>query len=116
MRERALAAAVAADAALARGHPTGALHGVPMTIKDSFDTAGVISTGGTMGRAAFVAEQVYATVVARAESGGRDPARQDQHAGADGLNFETDNFVYGQTHNPYNWSALPAGAAAARSP
>jgi hypothetical protein len=46
--------AKAADAALARGQITGPLHGVPMTIKDSLDTAGVITTGGTTGRASFV--------------------------------------------------------------
>ena len=38
-----------ADEALARGEVKGPLHGVPMTIKDSLDTRGVISTGGTKG-------------------------------------------------------------------
>ncbi|MBL8510143.1 MAG: hypothetical protein JNM52_00735 [Betaproteobacteria bacterium] len=52
--EQALSQARAADAALARGDVCGPLHGVPMTIKDCLDTAGVISTGGTLGRAAFV--------------------------------------------------------------
>src|SRR5690606_36395097 len=51
--EAALARAREADAALARGESWGALHGVPMTIKDSFDTAGLISTGGTLGRREF---------------------------------------------------------------
>src|SRR5258708_33417534 len=48
--ERALKEARAADGALARGEKTGPLHGVPITIKDSLDTEGVISTGGTRGR------------------------------------------------------------------
>ena len=51
--ETALDSARAADIALGRGELKGILHGVPMTIKDSFDTAGVISTGGTQGRAQF---------------------------------------------------------------
>ena len=34
-----------ADKALSRGNIAGPLHGVPMTVKDSFDTAGLISTG-----------------------------------------------------------------------
>src|SRR6201997_4926041 len=46
-----------ADAALARGDIKGPLHGVPMTIKASFDTEGVISTGGTKGRASYVPQQ-----------------------------------------------------------
>ena len=41
--DQALAQAREADAALAQGNLYGPLHGVPMTIKDSFDTAGVIS-------------------------------------------------------------------------
>ena len=64
--ERALAEARAADEALAKGNVQGPLHGVPMTIKDSLDTAGVITTGGTKGRAFFVPDR-DATVVARGE-------------------------------------------------
>src|SRR5688572_20743339 len=48
--ERALVEAKQADAAQAKGQITGPLHGVPMTIKDSFDTAGLVSTGGALGR------------------------------------------------------------------
>ena len=39
-------AAAAADAAIARGDEVGPLHGVPMTIKDSFSTAGMRTTSG----------------------------------------------------------------------
>ena len=67
--EAAQAEAKAADAALARGQIMGPLHGVPMTIKDSLDTAGVITTGGTTGRATYVPAQ-DATVVARLRHAG----------------------------------------------
>jgi amidase len=67
--EAAQAEAHAADAALARGQITGPLHGVPMTIKDSLDTAGTITTGGTRGRAAFVPAK-DATLVARLRAAG----------------------------------------------
>src|SRR5262245_31954710 len=39
-------AADAADAVLARGDAVGPLHGVPMTVKDSYDTAGMRTTCG----------------------------------------------------------------------
>src|ERR1051326_3224326 len=67
--ERARAEARDADEDLARGTVRGPLHGVPMTIKDNLDTAGVISTGGTTGRAAYVPAQ-DATVVARLRAAG----------------------------------------------
>ena len=68
-RERALSEAAEADALLKAGKPKGPLHGVPFTVKDSFDTAGVVSTGGTLGRKDFV-PGADATVVARARAAG----------------------------------------------
>ena len=44
--DAARAAADAADAMTARGETGGALHGVPMTVKDSFSTAGMRTTSG----------------------------------------------------------------------
>lgn len=67
--DEAVARSREADAASARGESWGPLHGVPMTIKDSFDTADMITTGGTRGRAAFIPER-DATVVARLRSAG----------------------------------------------
>ena len=46
-----------ADAALARGESRGPLHGLPVTIKECIETAGVIWTGGTAGRASYMATQ-----------------------------------------------------------
>jgi len=48
-----------ADAALARGEIKGSLHGVPITIKDTLETTGVICTGGTKGRANFVPKAAH---------------------------------------------------------
>lgn len=45
-RERAYAEAEAADRAVARGETLGPLHGVPMTVKDTFDVAGLRTTNG----------------------------------------------------------------------
>ena len=67
--ETAHARARAADAALAHGEVWGPLHGVPVTIKDSLDTAGLISAGGTHGRRAYIPDR-DATAVARLRAAG----------------------------------------------
>lgn len=111
-RERALAEAAEADAMLAAGKSKGALHGVPFTVKDSFDTAGVVSTGGTLGRKEFVPGK-DATVVARARAAGAillgktNTPEFTLGGGARG----TYNLVYGQTYNPYNTKYNPAGSS-----
>jgi len=56
-REAALRQAAAADEAIARGDDVGPLHGVPMTIKDSFNVAGMHTTWGNNASAAAVRER-----------------------------------------------------------
>ena len=107
--EAALAEARAADAALARGQALGPLHGVPMTIKDSLDTAGVITTGGTTGRASFVPAQ-DATVVARLRQAGAILLGKTNTPELT-LWGETDNLVYGRTNNPYDLTRTPGGSS-----
>ena len=107
--ERARAEAVEADAALARGENKGALHGVPFTLKDSIDTEGIITTGGTLGRKDFVPD-ADATVTARLRAAGgillgKTNTPELTYAG------ETDNLVYGRTNNPFDLSRAPGGSS-----
>jgi amidase len=98
-----------ADAALARGEIKGPLHGVPMTIKDTLETKGVICTGGTKGRAAYV-PGADATAVARLRAAGGimlGKTNVPELAGA----IESDNLVYGRTNNPYDLSRTPGGSS-----
>ena len=67
--DRARDEADALDRLAARGQFKGPLHGVPITIKDSFDTEGVVSTGGTLGRRDHIPLQ-DAPVVARLRAAG----------------------------------------------
>ncbi|HEY0943703.1 MAG TPA: amidase [Opitutaceae bacterium] len=112
--ERARQEAKSADAALAAGKLLGPLHGVPMTIKDSIDTAGVVSTGGTMGRINFVPEK-DATVVARARAAGaillgKTNTPEFTLSGFPGLTT-TWNLIYGTSRNPYNPLHSTAGSS-----
>ncbi|HKB90505.1 MAG TPA: amidase family protein, partial [Opitutaceae bacterium] len=61
-RERAFTEAKLADEALAKGKVFGPLHGVPCTIKDSHETLGIVSTGGTMGRKGYIPSRDAACV------------------------------------------------------
>ncbi len=105
----ALAAARDADATLKRGGEVGKLHGVPVTIKDSFDTKGIISTGGTQGRRAFVPEK-DATVVARLRAAGAIILGKTNTPELT-LSYDTDNLIYGRTHNPYDLALTPGGSS-----
>ena len=105
--DAALAEARAAD----RSSPAmrGRLHGVPITIKDSLDTAGLVSTGGTTGRAAFVPER-DATVVARLRAAGAIVLGKTNTPDLT-LAFETDNLVYGRTNNPFDAHRTSGGSS-----
>ena len=94
-REGALADARRADELVRQGGPFGSLHGVPMTIKDSFDTAGIISTAGTKGRASFIPTS-DATVVARLKAAGAILLGKTNTPEFT-LSVLTDNLVYGRT-------------------
>ncbi len=107
--ERAMSEARSADDAIARGESVGPLHGVPMTVKDSHDTEGIVSTGGTLGRREHVPD-ADATAVARMRAAGAIILGKTNTPEFT-LSFETDNLVYGRTNNPYDTSRTPGGSS-----
>jgi amidase len=109
VEEEAMAAAREADLAFARGETRGPLHGVPMCIKDSFDTAGVISTAGTTGRAGYIPKQ-DATVVARLKAAGAILLGKTNTSELT-LSFEPFNLLFGKTYNPYDLTKSPGGSS-----
>jgi amidase len=105
----ALKRAREADAALANGKTLGPLHGVPITIKDAFHTAGVRSTGGTKGRADYV-PQANAPTVERLLTAGAILIGKTNTPELT-LFYDTDNLVFGKTFNPYDLSRSPGGSS-----
>lgn len=107
--ETALAQVRELDAALTRGEVKGPLHGVPFSVKDNIETAGLICTSGTKGRASFVPTQ-DAPIVARMRAAGAIMLGKTNLPEL-GLAVETDNLVYGRTNNPYDLSRIPGGSS-----
>ncbi len=107
--ERAMKEAREADDALTRGEEGGALLGVPITVKDSHDTAGVVSTAGTLGRKDHVPTR-DATAVARMRAAGAIVLGKTNTPEFT-LAFETENLVYGRTNNPYDAERTPGGSS-----
>lgn len=97
-----------ADVALARGENVGPFHGVPMTVKDAWEVGGVPSTGGTLGRAAFVPGS-DATVIARMRAAGAIPIAMTNLPELS-FAFESDNLVHGRSNNPYDVTRTPGGS------
>ena len=111
--EPALTQAKQADLALARGEIIGLLHGVPITVKDSFDTEGIISTAGTKGRTSYIPQQ-DATAVARMRSAGAILLGKTNLPELS-LAYEFNNLIYGRTNNPYDLSRTPGGSSGGES-
>jgi amidase len=97
-----------ADAALGRGELWGPLHGVPMTIKDALETAGVRTTGGYPPLSSHVPKK-DATAVARLKAAGAVLIGKTNvpPLSADG---RADNPIFGRTNNPWNLERTPGGS------
>lgn len=99
----------AADAALARGEPAGAMQGVPFTVKDNIDTAGVETLMGVREPAGRVPGR-DAVVAARLRAAGAillgKTAIVSPHAG-----FGSDELMHGRVANPYDLRRSPGGSS-----
>lgn len=113
LNDHALAEAQAADDALARGEVFGPLHGVPFTVKDSIDTAHVLTQRGSpifRGRT----PDEDATSVARMKAAGgillaKTNLPEFSYA------CESDNLLSGRTNNPWNLDRTPGGSSGGES-
>ena len=107
--DRARARARAADAALAKGESWGPLHGVPMTIKESYQVAGSPTTWGDPAMKGNVTEE-SALAVSRLEKAGvvlfgktNVPLML--------ADWQSYNEIYGTTNNPWNTAMIPGGSS-----
>ncbi len=107
--DRARATAEAADATTASGGVTGPLHGLPMTVKDVWETAGLVTTSGAPELRSYVPE-TDALAVGRLRAAGAvifGKSNTPLYAG----DFQTFNDVYGVTNNPWDPSRTAGGSS-----
>src|SRR5213083_3088860 len=111
--ERARARARAADGAVASGDSWGPLHGVPMTVKESYDVAGLPTTWGVPTHKGNIAAS-DAVVVERLLGAGAVIFGKTNVPLllADWQSF---NAIYGTTNNPWDLARTPGGSSGGAS-
>lgn len=109
LAEAARATAKAAEDCVARGEPLPPLHGVPVTIKDSFDMAGLPTLAGSKFRLEHRAAE-DATSVARLRAAGAIILGKT-NCPEFLSSYETDNFITGRTNNPWDLERTAGGSS-----
>jgi amidase len=106
---RARREADAADAALAGSEIRGPLHGVPMTVKDSFQTVGMRTTSGAPELSTFIPQEDAWPVARLREAGAIIFGKTNLpiYAG----DMQSYNEVFGTTNNPHDVLRTPGGSS-----
>ena len=111
--ERALDDARAAEAAILAGGELGPLHGVPFTVKDSIDTAGVLTQRGSPIFKGRIPE-ADATSVARLKAAGAILLAKT-NLPEFSYWIESDNLLSGRSNNPWDLERTPGGSSGGES-
>ena len=109
----ALDAARAADEELAAGAQVGPLHGVPFTVKDAFDTAGVATQHGSPIFAGRIPDTDATSVARMKRAGAILLAKTNLPEFAYWI--ESDNLLTGRTNNPWDLDRSAGGSSGGES-
>jgi aspartyl-tRNA(Asn)/glutamyl-tRNA(Gln) amidotransferase subunit A len=107
--DHALAQARAADDALARGVRRGLLHGIPIALKDLYDTAGIRTTAGATFFADRVPDADARAVTLLYQAGAVLLGKLNMHEWA--LGVTNINPHYGPSRNPWDTSRITGGSS-----
>ena len=107
--DRAREAAKQADAAMAKGDAHGPLHGVPMTIKESYDIAGLPTTWGFPEFKDNIASSDSFSVERYKEAGAVFLGKTNVPVAL--ADFQSYNPIYGTTGNPFDTGRTPGGSS-----
>src|SRR5262249_50641358 len=105
----ALDTADALDRERAQKGPRGPLHGVPIVVKDNFETADMPTTGGSIALAGFMAGRDAFQVQKLREAGAVIVGKTNLHELAAGITSISS--LGGQTRNPYDPARNPGGSS-----
>ncbi|MFK7751285.1 MAG: amidase [Sedimentitalea sp.] len=108
-RAAAMVQAQACDAEHARGHSRGPLHGVPITVKESFDLAGSPTTWGIPEWAENVRSTDSDVVKRYRAAGGIVFGKTNVPLKL--VEWQSFNAIYGSTSNPWDISRTPGGSS-----
>ncbi len=100
--------AIEADAALARHESWGPLHGVPVTIKDVYETAGLRTTSSFKPLEKYIPEK-DATVVARLQQAGAIVLGKTNMPML-AMDVQSDSPIFGRVNNPWDMTRTPGGS------
>ncbi|HKZ05221.1 MAG TPA: amidase [Methylomirabilota bacterium] len=106
--DTALSRARAADAARARGEWWGPFHGVPVTIKDTYEVDGVRTTAGLVGLKDNVAPRDAVVVTRLKDAGAVVLGKTNVPPGA--ADWQSYNPIFGQSNNPWDLGRTPGGS------
>ncbi len=109
MEAQALAAARAMDAELKAGKDRGPLHGIPIVVKDIYDTAGVPTTVGSEFFKLRIPQEDATTVGKLKSAGVVILGKTNMNEFAAGISGQ--NQFYGDAHNPWDLSRSPGGSS-----
>jgi Asp-tRNA(Asn)/Glu-tRNA(Gln) amidotransferase A subunit family amidase len=98
-----------AEGAIMRGEDVGALHGVPLTVKDTIETSGLKTTGGSMLRAHYLPERDAPSVARLKAAGAIIFGKTNVPEMA--IPYECDNPVFGRTNNPHDPEKTSGGSS-----
>ena len=108
--DRALAEARRRDAERATGARRGPLHGLPVTVKDSFETEGLLTTSGGTPELMTHVPARDATVVARLKAAGAIVFGKS-NLSTQAMDIQTYNAAFGTTANPWDASRTAGGSS-----
>ncbi len=106
--EQARQKAVEADAAIASGVLLGPLHGVPVTIKDCIEVAGLPTTAGVPQRAHAISTTTAPVAQSILDAGAILLGKTNLPPYA--TDWQTSNPLFGRTNNPWDATRTPGGS------